>query len=836
MNFLMLTLALVYLPYQQFDVVLEDGSTNFPPKAIKLPNNKDNDYFLVVNDQIEPLKEPKSDSKVSGAPKIKFGTAFRLVKEAQTDAVYWLICTVKNNNTDIDIIYGWINTNWILSATKAMTVDEGNPISRKALIINSSEWVKKNGNKLPVPLLGFLEDSEKKEPIRFFNIMFVYKDITSKDPKIGQQLLVGFDPLIANNLLAGKTLAGWLPVENLCLWNTREAIQWNDGNKQKDTVDDQKRKNKGHIFRTKEDLITFCNDKSEDNKKDPKGLLASEIIDNDGFSVPWRIDQPRYPKLSLPKEEIDLGTGFGKLYKVGFIGSFKNDKGDFIDSDKMEEYRNLADMIKKHLEETYILFVIDDTSSMEKAFNDIVPKCIENVIKTVKDANKVKVAVCFYNDFNNAALKIIPGSTLDSTVQFHNWEPLTKGLGSPIVEMLKKHPTQNGGDRLEQPIHGLLRGLEKASEKIPKHSRKVVFVIGDNGNHVKDNLGQNLENDSKLIAKLLTPVNSSPWDFLPIQVPHPDGGEAAKVDEDYKLYETQMNNIHALVKIRREESLKNINDLDLKAQIKPQDIGKTINVRSYDDMLTELNKRTNLYEEKKQTIESELNGIIRGNFPPGSQFSSEVSEALSNEKIDVSLLKSNGTQLFQEGWVSELDGDSVAKQQIKKMLLMEKLVFDGIITILDSFNGIIKNYSPERVAKGIAKGQTGDPFGTIEESLASLEGVSFKSNLLEYYKKQADINKNNQNGAPIPQPNPKQIQENILRLSLMYNIFKNLADDTKSVYKIINQANPGGGITQVWAKDGESIPAPRFFRLKGSLSNEGADLKFIWLDYDKEFP
>lgn len=828
MNIFVLSIAFFILPMQEFDVVNSDGKKDFPDKPM---TNKElsfkQDYFLIVNDGIEPLKAPGDDSGPSGAPPMKFceKTFQALAGPIQkNNKEYYLVCRYEDNNKLV--IHGWVAFESILFDFEAPLLTEGSGITRKALIINSKEWIIKNGNgnKLPVPVKGFLEKSEKNEPIRFFNIMFVYKEIHSNDPKIGHQFLLGFDPSIPNARNASGVLAGWLPANALCQWNTRQAIQWNDDNK-KAGIEDL-RTSVGKIFKTANDLEAFTSQPRNENIK-PSGLLASEIVDKKtGFSIPWGFDQARYPILELVGNEKAINyPGFGKSVKIGMIGNFQKSDGTFVNAQEISNERARGKYIKEGMEQTYILFVIDDTSSMDAAFKKIVPECIKNVIKTVKDLNKVKVAVCFYNDFGNKD----PKKDLDETVKFHEWSPLTMGLESPVIKMLKEHETKDGGDPLEQPIHGLLHGLTKASVEPPSWARKVVFVIGDMGNHLKDNLNQDIVKDSQKIADFLTPVNNSPWEFLPLQVPHPRGVVAGMQDPDYKLYKIQMDYIAELFRSRREKAIENIADIKL-------DKVSTITLGNYENLLSELNKRTNSYEDKKRNIIDQLENLVRGTFVPGSKFSDEVSEAFSSENINVKLLSEGGYQIFEEGWVTELDGEEKSKPQIKTMLFMERSAFDDIAAILKKVVGNYKRDDLESITSAVIQAITGERerFKNIEDVNKAVKGIKFNSELL----KLLFDNGLNQRNLKNVQLAPDILAKNMLRLSYLDQLFEDIGNDQICEYEETVKALENNFKVPIWARknSGSIIKQQRFFKPIGSNFNKGTSLEFIWLDNEKEFP
>lgn len=824
MNIFVLSAALFILPMQEFDVLNEHGKKEFPAVPFTKEELISNlDYFLIVNDGIKPLKSPGKDSEPSGAPPMKFcEKIFQAIAGPiqKDDKQYYLACRYEGDNKLV--IHGWIPDDSILFNFDAK-VSDGTGITRKALIINSKEWIINNGNKLPVPLKGFLEESGKNQPIRFFNIMFVYKELFSKDPE-KHQFLLGFDPSIPKAINAPDILAGWVPAKALCQWNTRQAIQWNDDNKKAGVVDP--RTSIGKIFKTDKDLEAFTN-QLQNEKIEPLGLLGSEIVDKTtGFSIPWGIDQPRYPILELTPNQRALNLGkFGQVLKIGMIGNFQKSDGTFVNAQEVSNERERGRNIKEGMEQTYILFVIDDTSSMDAAFNKIVPECIKNVIKTVKDLNKVKVAVCFYNDFNNKS----PRKSLDETVKFHEWVPLSLGLKSPVIKMLEEHKTKDGGDPLEQPIHGLLHGLTKASVEPPSWSRKVVFVIGDMGNHLKGNLDQNIEKDSQKIAELLTPVNNSPWEFLPLQVPHARGEDVALKDPDYKLYKKQMDYIAELFRIRREKAVENIADIKLETKV------STITLQNYDNLLSELNKRTNLYEEKKVKIIIQLENLVRGTFVPGSKFSNEVLEAFNAENVNVKLLSEGGYQIFEEGWVTQLDGEERPKAQIKTMLFMERSAFNDIAKILKI---VVKNWKTndlEIVTNAVIKALTGDRdnFKDLNEVEKAIKGIMFNSQLLKLL-----FDKGLKGNLKNVLLGPKALADNMLRLSYLKELSEDIGNNQISEYEIIQIILENNFKVPAYARViGTTRNQQRFFKPIGSNSNDDkTKLEFIWLDNDKEFP
>jgi len=826
MNIFIISLVAFFFSGQNYDVLMPDGSKDFPPNNKALFKfGKSNDFVYVVDDAVKPLKEPKLDSGFSGAPGIKFGDTFKVVEIQQAGkATFWCICKEDNNNKRD--IWGWLPDQAVLASDNALLI-QGSNISRKAVVINSVEWFKKNGIKPPTPLLGFSENSEKTISDRLFNLMFVFKE---RRDKSGHYVLLSYDPTITDSRVVTKVLKGWYPIETLCLWNTREAVQWKYSNY------NNPRLNSGLVFKTKEGAKNYCssfkcNDPPNMNK--PEGLIAEEIIDKERKkSAEWDIDQLRYPILSLKHEEENLGNGFGAVYKIGVIGNFAKANGEFVSQKDLEKARSQVNSIKTEMDNTYILFVIDDTSSMEEAFQKTVPDFIKNIIATVPhQLGKVHVAVCFYNDFKTNAAKNQAGAKLADTCSFIPWENLSKGNDSNIIKTLVNHTAKDGGDSLEQPINGLLYGLKKASYGLPRWSRKVVFVIGDMGNHTEKNLKQDLAADSNDIAKLLCPDGPA-WEFLPIQVPHPKGGDAANNDPDYKLFVTQMNKINELRRKLRKTNIEKMEQSPLKQTViadLEKDTVNTISVGDYKEILKDLEKRSQDFKDKKEKIEKEMLSVVRGSFPSGSQFSAEVSLAFAKESVNIDILKDSGSQLFEEGWVTEKDG--CENDQIQVMLLMEKPAFDGIRELLSKINDS-KN-DPKFIndlTGGIAGGQAGEKFKDIQEALKSLGQQPFQSQLLKFFKDKELANiKGFALKTDVVVSNLKRINKiNLIYIDLLDNKFSNYVEEGYTELA-------GGGKVPNWVKKGETIDKKRFFILRGSNEKDVGN-NFIWLDFKEEYP
>lgn len=722
---------------QSIDVCMPDGSKKLPPTTVLEPNP---DVFA-TEDGFVPLKSPENTSEPSGAKPIKFGEAFHWLCDHQSkDSVYRLICKGTGRFEPITVI-GWVpHSALLLRRTPLKTEDDKNQgVIRKALIVNSKEWIKDNfvDGKIVAPAryLGLLPNAKKAQSLKFFNILFVYKI----DKKTGRALL-GYSPKA--DYVNGSQLAGWFPENALCYWDTREAVQWNFENKNS-KFDGMIRKTKAYAFNSKESAKNFREQVQPKNLNIPgklpplEDIIGEENIGANGESVEWSFDETRFPKISKPEDEETLRGHWGKLIQIGVIGSFRLNDGTLVNPKIIKQMRDKLAIIKSEIDQHYILFVIDNTGSMEDAFKKMIPDYIKTFTQekglNEKEKLQIKIAVAFYNDFSSDLEKNKAGASLDSTVQYYkDWVSIGDMEGKKLVDDLTKMEAKDGGDAREQVIHGVRTALEKsmASKKAPpQFAFKRCVVVGDMGNHVENNLGQNVNGELNNIANLLVPMNAAPWDFLPIQVPNPRADKGQR-DPDYDAFTEQMKEI---------EQLRGKLAIDRKmVDIFSKPDRQRVVFQSFNNLSDYLVQTTKDFRKKSLDDAEKIIAGARGELAPTTELSNNLKSIFNDAGIDVNLLTADGYQFYEKAWVTTRDGTlGTGGNGVDQISIMTLVAGEEFIALKD----IVKRFTPNNsesisveLLKLIVEAKLGETLdkGFKEDVAIKLNGLSFKSEILVY--------------------------------------------------------------------------------------------------------
>ncbi len=839
------------------DVVMPDGKKAVPNQVMTEPFR---DIFCVEHG-FRPRKYP-GKPEYSGAKALEFGEGLRWLDYHQAaDGEYYLVC--KGGIIEPITVLGWVPESALLLNNKPLTTNikkhevhnvpesfEG--VSRKALIINSKDWVKDNNNinpntpgeiVQPIRYLGLEAKAPIASPIKFFNILFVYK----VDAKKGMVLL-GFTEYASYR---NSNLAGWISEKAVCYWNNREAVQWKFDNKNSN-FGPKTRETRAYAFKDLKaaqqyvlrNKIRAPDGSAESIIPDPASIVAKEVIDKDGNSEPWEYDSVRFPVISNPAQRIVTTSNWGKFIEIGVIGNFEIEGGGFVSAKNLQNIRITMMEIEKEVRQNYILFVIDNTGSMEKAFQTAIPEYInafasEQGLSEI-EKSQIKIAVTFYNDFTSQAEKEKPGTTLDSTIQHvSDWISISSKEGMKLVDDLAKTKAKEGGDALEQPVHGIKCALTNAmkGDNAPKpYSFKRCVVLGDMGNHVMGNLGQNLQKEMELIADLLVPANATPWDFMPIQVPNPRAVNE-QVDPDYALFANQMTEIAKLRMQRLKQQGKKINE-----KVLP---GESVVYSNFEELKAYLVNRTKQYRQEAEEAAKGLVDLRRG---VTTQLSDNLKNIFQKEGINIEVLTKNGYQFYEKGWITTHDGthrdgrEPMAQVDIKTLVRASE--FKALRGLVEKFDPADSSELMDEIFDLVISGKLGQKLNAdfMKKTVDKLSGINFRTPLLTYM-----VNKKkmpNLNGAKA-----KEIFADLLsRLLLLKPIYKEIESGSlyQYGYRSAPRELPGGQKYRVWEGSGNLIvnkdnkDTRRKFLLVGeeSLSDEKdrEDYYYYWFDDAKEIP
>lgn len=749
------TCILLSLQYYQVDVEMPGGKGNIPGQ-IKV--NPFGEVFCVEEGTV-PRKSPIKNEP-SGAKALVFGEGLRWLEYYQgKDGVYYLVC--KGGVVEPITPIGWVHDSALLLGGSPLTTSSlkeddvhkalqggGTGVIRKALIISSKEWVKEflkpgdNASNVitePFRYKGLGEKAPKDEPLKFYNILFVYKIDSVK-----KMVLLGFTPKLSADENSND-LAGWVSEKAVCYWDSREAIQWKFDNKSS-TI--RTRETKAYAFAKIEDLRNF-QASFENNiripdalpgakKPDPKTIIAEEVIDPiTGNSEDWEFDDIRFPLLSKPSEQLIDSANWGKCMEVGIIGSFRMANGKLVSAKSINKLRTKMRVVQNQVKQNYILFVIDNTGSMEKAFQTVIPKYINAFVTekglTQTEKSQIKVAVTFYNDFPSRNEKDAPGATLDSTVkQVSDWVSFDSLEGKALIANLEKTKAQEGGDALEQPIHGIkiaLRNAMKSNKAPPEFAFKRLVVVGDMGNHEKDNLGQDLKAEMETIGDMLVPFNGSAWDFTPIQVANPRGVNGQR-DPDYDLFTSQMESIGVFRNMKLLELAKKKNRLI------PIVSDKYVVSRNFDELEKYLVEQTKQYRLEAIKDVENLVDLSRG---VTTQMSENLKGIFNDLKIDIDVLTQKGFQYYERGWITTHDGtyrDDLANPvpQIDIKTLIRSDEFNAMNDLINKFDPLKFNKTATQLFSFLVAGKLGQELNEefMKSTVDKLGGINSRTPLIDY--------------------------------------------------------------------------------------------------------
>ncbi len=808
-------------------------------------NIKEEKEIFCVEDGIVPLKQPDG-KEPSGYPTLNFGDTFTFVDTEQVgNSVFYLLTKGDASNKDSQFHYvGWVNKDALLLTSECLK-DEITQIQKKALLIvknkpgsfelkGTPRWTNSSANGTPLP------------PLTFYSIMFCYK-------KRNGFTLLGFQgkfkPAKQKNDISKEdfwtTMAGWVPDESIEEWNTREALKWNTESTH-ENYGENRRLTEGQIFNSRKDAI---NSRSANV---PPGLV--ELKDDKNQSPAWPKDKMRYPifhmeldksKDQSPREqsEPDSEGGLadtvdpvrGRLFRIGVIGDFINNKGEVVIREEVDRFRSKLDAIKTDLEYTEILVVIDASSSMDMWLNQAVPQWIERIVmqSQKKQTHRVRISACLYRDIDDQA-KRKTATSLDEAVTYIPWEEIKERGNCALVQKLKEEKAKDGGDPCEQMVHGLKFGLTEASKDIRPHSRKLVVLIGDMGNHVANNGPQNLEQDIKQISKLMVPENGTPWEMLAIQVPNSNAGAQA----DYQLFRDQAETICEAVRGQIDLQNKELaKEKSIQIRTTRDDtILKVVNRENLTGVLSELETQYEVIEKKLQKLTNEVGEFARGTRG-GAGITPALEKIMAQENIDYKKLTQSGLQVFNEGWVWEKD--KLGKPQIQIQVLLTSFELENLKNhilnpIIDAFEDgrNPENIIYEKMADELNALQTGEKMGknTYKNIMAKRFGLTLKSKLFDIA---FEINDKGEFLKKDKNQDKKSDQKTdlflIYKKSLLIGDAFNKISQEYTEEKATNNA---GNILRKWKAVGDSVKNDRFFKQPGASTVR----EFIWIDGETEFP
>jgi hypothetical protein len=631
-----------------------------------------------------------SSARVKLAKPLKFMQSFHVASTRNEQNFHLLVTSA--NGKDVTDYVGWVPGRYLVRS-KSAELDPDTGLTRKVLVVNTRESLGTDLKEVRIRHAPLASAEGRDEPQRLYTTMFVFGEADGF-------VLVGDSSgfRTRDDRYAAEAVMGWLPRNRVAIWNTREALEWDHEStlEPKDRphylkgVDrptrPKRRTARGQIYETVE--------KAKKALEDPSvpGIFVEDAFKEDaelklGYPISPRLapKAPRFPVLRRLEKERDAVAG--DLFEVGGIGGLYDGKGNLVLSAAgVVQLKDALDSVRSQSAQTDILFVIDDTESMDKWF-PVVARTVRRVTDLAREnKRKVRVAYTFYNDTNGGGdpKKVIKTSPLKDVAR----------SGEAIAKEVATHKRGKGGDPHEMVFRGILEGVQKAGFS-PK-ARKLVVVIGDcgdiTGKHANpDRLRADPEYakkyNVKAIVEALVPDNLGPKtaiEFYAIQVIDPSKSEAAG---DFK---TQMQEIAELHTERLRALRKKLSpDFDekklrpLAGYFDPKENRGT----SVETVLA--GRYTRLLQEEKD-LEGQIERLKKGQWlttglTPEMERLIDLELKRRGVKVSLSELRhSGGLQLFQTGFVWEKTRDGLP--QVRRRVFLNGGELEELVSFLSKLD------------------------------------------------------------------------------------------------------------------------------------------------------
>lgn len=505
-----------------------------------------------------PLDKPRHDSEARfGARPFQFMQKVAIRATYQSDKNYCEVGKLSETGTQFQEIYGWVPQDHFITKSQCLQKN-GTTLDEKLLTVFR---VAEQGQLLDAALSQSASARELPgEPgkrVKFraapgtnaevlgeydlYNIYWIFQHVTIKDAEQGRErtyLLVGAGPRFNPNPrdeseMPTSVVKGWVDERQVLTWSTRMARQWD----RQSTLPGQTARRDGEGWVYKSPADAYAHDYPEIYRnvlgQEPPSVKYAfvEVFKTDPqlgrVSLEYEPYQMRYPVIDIDDDLAKkLFDGFPKVHPQGqqvnelkMIGAFGGFAG--MSNQEVDKMRKYVDNLKQAMKQTEILFVIDDTASMNfSETRDAIAVAIHSIIEEAeqKSHSEVLIATTFFNDTDGHEPGWVPVIT-------RKLEPV-KQFGQTIVDIVRRHDLSFGGDAREMVFLGLKKGIEDA--EFTPNARRLVVLIGDAG----DKSNENDLAEIKKLAEWFEPEREAPIEFLAIQmrlvIESPGTCEAAK--------------------------------------------------------------------------------------------------------------------------------------------------------------------------------------------------------------------------------------------------------------------------------------------------------------------
>lgn len=475
------------------------------PKKYIMPYNRRDLYYptnevqrnqvWVVYSDRENNKTYKTPNGIEEYGSLSFLEQFYVAEEQ--DEYVRLVRDFNNAGITLSsdpIDFGWIKKDKLLLWSHCLvTIPEKGKINKKAMVLNKIEDIESLTKEGQPNIVKFYKAPSTDSPLsgkdsKLYQIFYIYKQENNM-VLLGKEERIDDD----NENMRRHIIVGWAPLNRLTPWDHRIALEpnWNP-----DAVEERRNGKKAKFF------IDIANAKKykEGETIDSKNIFWDSDPLGERHIGEWR----RFPYLRTSSTDPDVIIA-GIMGEVHLLErqrekSAKTQVSTVSPEPVAELQRKLnASSVKKR--SINIVFVIDGTTSMAPYFNPISKSIIESMRRLSLTRNEFQFGATIYRDWAEGRERLRKTIRLTS-----DYEKIAKTLRN------FKAGDINDTDEPEAVFYGLKDALRNV--RLPDDETNVIILIGDAGNHHRDDPSQVKMND---IIKLLGDKNCH---FLAFQVHH----------------------------------------------------------------------------------------------------------------------------------------------------------------------------------------------------------------------------------------------------------------------------------------------------------------------------
>lgn len=817
--------------------------------AQELPSDYNTNNICWINQSgVLPLDSPSKDSEPRGTKTTLFQRV-RYRYDQKKDGNFFEIGEIDETNpTKFKVNYGFIPIELALTNDVCLQVPE-TILDRKVMTVfrrpinpngNMTEGVDPQLYEEVVLRESPTPDGPERERLKLFNILWVFAESNWTDPVTGftkKYYLVGTNNSFAPERIDDdypldikNVIKGWISADQCLHWSTRIAIQWENESTLPDA--NPRRINPARIYYSIADAYSdaYPVDYQKLSKKDPYKVVPflTENFINDKLqgmvTRPWKSTDTRYPVVDsvidygsentkFDNSEFSLqhpdGSNINSLLRIGAFGG----AGD-LDSQEIDDRRNTLEQLRSSLRQIEILFVIDNTASVEK-----VKSHIESAMNTVVEKSRevagssLKIAISFFNDdldHGGNQIPVLTQSLLDQ-----------QEFQMALLDRLRNISAMNGGDAPELVFEGVRQSIANAG--FSDLSQKLVVLIGDAGDR------DSTENAIDQLLPYFDLGNACPIGFLAIRLPLDPMLDFVESRNAWTDFGKQMLNLSN--KLKEGQKFRD-SKRNLATMVEATDLSQIDEfvLAQYNSIKDDITRR-----------DLELQNAAQGSsFATYGDDTKEILEAYG-------IKAETGVQPFQEAFVWKKDPEVSTIRRpattYREMVLLNDNEITMIVKSLEELvawreKGLNKQKSIKDVMQDVVKALVGEAEKRFElkdfkqqdfdnqsygELIKKLMGIEVNTTLL---KQKSEVNAakyGSSNSIPF---------DDLAEIRLRYERLQDILDGKTAEYTAVEIKPEGGGKPYKVYKRGISkdVPDRRRYPISGSRAY------WYWVDMKTEIP